>query len=129
MKYLLILSFMISAIFGGNLSERLDRLIRDKQVKTVISLKYNPFFTKKEEKKLKKKEIITKKNTKIQKLKLITIFNGKAFVNDRWLGINDKIDGYIVERILNNGVILKKKNRKLTLRFEKTKEILKVRKQ
>ncbi len=129
MKYLLILLFLASAVLGGNISERLDRLIQDKQVNRVVNLKYNPFFTKKEEKKLKKKEIITKKNKKTQKLKLITIFNGKAFINDRWLGKNDKIYGYKVKKILNNNVILEGKNRYLTLRFEKTKEILKVRKQ
>ena len=129
MKNLMILLFITSSIFGSNLSERLDRLMQDKQVKRVTNLKYNPFFSKKEEKKLKKKEIITKKNIKKQKFKLITIFNGKAFINDRWLGKNDKIYGYRVKKISNNSVILEGKNRNLTLRFEKTKEILKVRKQ
>ncbi len=129
MKYLLILLFVISAVFGDTLSERLDKLIQNKQIKTVTNLKYNPFFTKKEEKKLEKKDITTKKNIKKQKLKLITIFNDKAFINDRWLSKNDKIYGYIVKKILNDSVILRGKNRNLTLKFEKTKEILKVRKQ
>ncbi len=129
MKYLLILLFVISAVFGDTLSERLDKLIQNKQIKTVTNLKYNPFFTKKEEKKLEKKDITTKKNIKKQKLKLITIFNDKAFINDRWLSKNDKIYGYIVKKILNDSVILRGKNRNLTLKFEKTKEILKVGKQ
>lgn len=129
MKYLLIFLFMISAVFGDNLSERLDRLIQSKQVKTVINLKYDPFFTKKEEKKLKKKETKANKNITKQKLKLITIFNGKAFIDGKWLSKNDKIYGYIVKKISNNDVILEGKNRNLTLRFEKTKEILKVRRQ
>jgi hypothetical protein len=129
MNYLLILLFTFSVVFGEDLSQRLDKLIQDKQIKQVTVLRYNPFFTKKEEKQIRKTEMITKKSIKNTRLRLITIFNNKAFINDRWLGKNDKIYGYRVKEISANSVTLNAKNKNIILRFQKTKEILKVRKQ
>ncbi|NOX16362.1 MAG: hypothetical protein GXP61_10150 [Epsilonproteobacteria bacterium] len=128
MRYILIALCIFSFVFGESLSARLDKLIGDKSIKKVTILKYNPFFTKKQEKQIKKKEITTNKVNKIPKLKLITIFNKKAFINGEWLGKNDKIHGYKIKNILTDYVVLVKKNRKKILRFERIKEILKVRK-
>ncbi len=128
MRYLLILSLVFSFGFGDNLSLRLDKLILDKSVKKVTILEYNPFFIKQTKRQIKKNDFFAPAVIKKQKLRLITILNNKAFINNRWLGIQEKISGFVVKKISKNSVTLIKKHRKVVLRFQESKDILKVRK-
>jgi len=130
MKYLLILLVVFTYGFSNTLSQRLDKLVIDKNVKKITSLKYNPFYVKQKKKhtQIKNKNIFVKKTFKKIKLRLISILNNKAFINDRWLVKGDKIYGYIIKKILNDRVVLEKKKKKIVLNFQKNKDILKVRK-
>jgi len=44
------------------------------------------------------------------KLSLHALMNGKAYINDRWVGVNDKVLGYRVEYIGKRGVVLRNGN-------------------
>jgi len=55
------------------------------------------------------------------KLILHAIVNGKAYINDNWININDNILGYQLKFIGNRGVVLRNENhiKKLFLRKKK----------
>ena len=55
------------------------------------------------------------------KLVLHAIVNGKAYINDRWINLNDKLFGYQLKFIGNRGVVLRNENhiKKLFLRKKK----------
>ena len=65
--------------------------------------------------------IPTKKETKEAKLVLHSIINNKAFINDQWRSIGDKIFGYTLSHIGVRGVVLRNNNniKKLFLRKER----------
>jgi len=130
MRFLFLFLFMFSFIFGGNLALKLQKLIDNKSEKSVEILKYNPFFTKNEIKQISDKKFgITRKKKRYKKrdLSLVVILDHRAFVGGKWVSKNDIIDGYRVEKIFQDSVILINKRKKKILRFKKTKDILKVR--
>ena len=55
------------------------------------------------------------------KLVLHAIVNGKAYINDSWMAVNDNILGYELKYIGNKGVVLRNENhiKKLFLRKQK----------
>jgi len=129
MKYFLIYLFLFTSVFGDNLPQRLEHLLKDKKIKTVTMLKYDPFFTKYEKKQSYKHSFIIQKKTKTKKrkLKLVSILGNRAFIDGRWLGKGNKIHGYKIKKVLQNKVVLFKQNKIKVLRFEKSKDILNVR--
>lgn len=127
MKILLLFLLLFSSVFSDNLGKRLENLIHNQKVKKITILKYDPFFTKQEIKKIYKQNHVVYRKTKKNILRLVSILGNKAFVNHRWLGVHDVINGYKVDKILQNSVLLHKKNKTIVLRFKKSKEILKVR--
>ncbi len=111
MRYLLIYLFLFSFVFGDNLSQRLERLIQDKRVKTVTILKYDPFFTKNEKKQPQGHSVVMQKRKKRISLRLVCILGNKAFISGKWLGNGDKIHGYKIRKVLQNKVILSKQKK------------------
>jgi len=69
------------------------------------TIKYNPFVCKNiHENNLVKSFIIKKKSIFILK----AIFNNQAFINNKWYKIGDKINGFIIYKITDKEVFLKK---------------------
>lgn len=62
-----------------------------------------------------------------EKLSLHAIFNGRAFINDSWKSIDDKVMGYTLKHIGKRGVVLRNGNnvKKLLLNNDK-KQIIKL---
>ena len=79
-----------------------------------------PFVRLQEENNVTTFVIPTKKDTKI-KLTLHAIVNGKAYINNGWTSIDDKILGYTLKFIGKRGVVLRNNNhiKKLFLHKER----------
>ena len=56
------------------------------------------------------------------KLSLHAIVNGKAFINDRWLSLEDKIMGYTLKYVGTKGVVLRNENNIKKLFLQKKRE-------
>ncbi|BAF72626.1 hypothetical protein [Sulfurovum sp. NBC37-1] len=84
-----------------------------------------PFVIRKEEKKIV--FVPTKVSKTETKMSLHAIMNGKAYINDSWKSIDDKIFGYTVKYIGKRGVVLKNGNqvKKLFL-HEKKNNFIKI---
>ncbi len=52
-------------------------------------------------------------------LKVTLIINSKAFINKRWYGINDKVQGYKIKSIGDSKVVLVKNGKTKTLSMKK----------
>jgi len=65
--------------------------------------------------------IPTEKLKEEAKLVLHAIVNGKAYINDTWVRVNDKLFGYTLKFIGDRGVVLRNENhiKKLFLRKKK----------
>jgi len=57
----------------------------------------------------------------VEKISLKGIMNSKAYINNKWFGINDEIEGYKVISITPNRVLLKREDRTKEL-FLKSKK-------
>ena len=77
-----------------------------------------PFVRLQEENNVSTFVIPTVKVTEEAKLVLHAIVNGKAFINESWMNVNDNILGYQLKYIGNKGVVLRNENhiKKLFLR-------------
>jgi hypothetical protein len=126
-RFFVIFLLLLSFSFGGDLAQRLEKLIQNKDVKTVTILKYDPFFIKKEVKKSYVNKVSDMKTKSKKSLHLIAIFNKKAFINAKWLGVGSSINGYKLKKLYNNKVVLVKKHKQITLLLTKSKNILKIR--
>ncbi|MDX1810178.1 MAG: hypothetical protein R3331_11620 [Sulfurospirillaceae bacterium] len=127
MRYLLILTILLSFVFGDNLSTRLEHLIQNKHEKKVVFLSYNPFQVNKKEKKAAEsyRDITPKKQN--HPLDFITVMNKKAFINGRWFKAGDIVAGYKIEKIYPNKILVNKKGVKTTLGLGIKENILKIR--
>ena len=76
-----------------------------------------PFIKPKKEQKVNKIKVPIKKE-KIH-LVLHAILNNKAYINDGWKKIGDKIEGYTLKHIGKRGVVLRKENQIKKLLFYK----------
>jgi len=126
MRYLLCFLFLFSSVFADDLSQRLEKLIQDKKIKTVTILKYDPFFEKGKKKQFKKHHLIIHRSRKKIALKLVAILGNRAFINGKWFSKGDKIDGYRIKKVFQDRVMLYKQDKIKVLRFEKNKNILNV---
>jgi len=57
----------------------------------------------------------------VEKISLKGIMNSKAYINNKWLGLNDEVEGYKVISITSNRVLLKREDRTKEL-FLKSKK-------
>jgi len=80
-----------------------------------------PFVRLQEENNVSTFVIPTVKTAEEAKLVLHAIVNGRAFINDSWVNVDDNILGYKLKYIGNKGVVLRNENhiKKLFLRKEK----------
>jgi hypothetical protein len=115
MKYLLLSLGLSSSILYANLSvHQIEEMVKNIHLKregvsldTLENTK-EPFI------RLKKEENITvmelPKQEEDVKLNLHAIMAGKAYINDGWKKINDKVLGYTVKYIGKKGVVLRNGN-------------------
>jgi len=80
-----------------------------------------PFVRLQEENNVSTFVIPTIKTAEEAKLVLHAVVNGKAFINDSWMKVDDNILGYQLKYIGNKGVVLRNENhiKKLFLRKKK----------
>ncbi|MEJ2436583.1 MAG: hypothetical protein P8Y43_04200 [Sulfurovaceae bacterium] len=57
----------------------------------------------------------------VEKISLKGIMNSKAYINNKWIGLNDEVEGYKVISITSNRVLLKREDRTKEL-FLKSKK-------
>ncbi len=57
----------------------------------------------------------------VEKISLKGIMNSKAYINNKWIGLNDEVEGYKVISITSNSVLLKREDRTKEL-FLKSKK-------
>ena len=86
---------------------------------------YDPFAKAKKIVKEAKKGSLTPLHKPSGALVLIAIFGDKAFINDRFYKVGQKVGGYVIVRIASTYVVLKKKGKTKILPLGK-KHILKV---
>jgi len=90
------------------------------QLETLADTK-EPFVRLQEENNVSTFVIPTTKTIEEAKLVLHAVVNGKAYINNSWLKINENILGYTLKYIGNKGVVLRNENhiKKLFLRKNK----------
>ena len=107
-----ILVLFLNADLSVNQIENMIVKIHEKRkgadLKTLNQTK-EPFVVRQEEEKetVYLPPVVVKVETKMS---LHAIMNGKAYINDSWKGINDKIFGYTLVYIGKRGVVLKNGN-------------------
>jgi hypothetical protein len=71
---------------------------------------------------------IVPKEVKEVKIKLHTILNNKAYINDSWYNLNDTIFGYTLKYMGKRGVVLRNEHsiKKLFLRENKNNFLMKI---
>ena len=132
MNKLLLTSGLLTISLNANLSvEQIENMVvkihEKRKGADLITLEKTkePFVIRKEEKKIVfVPPIVMKTETKMS---LHAIMNGKAYINDSWKSIDDKIFGYTVIYIGKRGVVLKNGNqvKKLFL-HEKKNNFIKI---
>lgn len=124
MKNIFLLSIVLSLCLNANLSvsqiENMVQQIHEKRegidLKTLENTK-EP-FVRLEESNSTSIFVIPEKESAEVKLNLHAIVNGKAFINDGWMGVGENILGYQLKFVGKRGVVLRNENhiKKLFLR-------------
>ncbi|MEO1953328.1 MAG: hypothetical protein ABGW74_01330 [Campylobacterales bacterium] len=92
---------------------------------SVLENTYEPFVMKEIIKKNDtEKEIVLKSVKKDEKIELHAILADKAYINDKWLKVNDTINGYQLKYIGKRGVVLQNGNEIKKLLFHDKKNNL-----
>jgi len=81
-----------------------------------------PFVRLQEENNVSTFVIPTVKTAEEAKIVLHAVVNGKAFINDSWMNVNDNILGYKLKYIGNKGVVLRNENHIKKLFLHKKKD-------
>ena len=124
MRYLFLLFIFFINSFSDELTDKMDKLLQNNEVKKIILLKYNPFIQEDSSQIIDTNtKTITKKKV-IKPKHLVSIINKRAFINTKWFSEGDFIDAYKITYIYSDSVLLKKQNKEMTLKFEQ-KNILK----
>jgi hypothetical protein len=113
----------------ANIDKTLQKVITQSQKKITqnIKISYDPFNTNNiKQTKHTKSHNIAKSVTNNSSSKPVVsmIFNKKAFINGKWYKENSKFADYVITKINQNIVVLRKKNKYLTLRLPSAKNIL-----
>jgi hypothetical protein len=92
----------------------------------VLEKTYNPFPIKQileENNQTKETKVVVRKTNEV-KLQLHAIMGNKAFINNKWLEVNDTIEGYELKYIGKRGVVLQSGNSIKKLLFNDKKNSL-----
>ena len=125
MKKLFLFLFLLTIIVNADLSvrqieEMVHKIHKEREgvkLETLEDTK-EPFVRLQEENNVSTFVIPTVKTAEEIKLVLHAVVNGKAFINESWMKVNDNILGYQLKYIGNKGVVLRNENhiKKLFLR-------------
>ncbi len=133
MKTILLLTSVISLLICddklvSSIEKTLQEVINQSKNKKISDIKidYDPFSTTKviKVKNSEKKNKIIKDIPK--KPILSMIFNKNAFINGKWYKVNDKFADYVIKKIYQDIVVLKKNNRYMRLKLPQSKMVLKI---
>jgi len=116
MKNIFLFMLMLTMFLNADLSvkqiQEMVNNIHEKRVGVELETLDNtkePFVRLEEENNVSTFVIPVLKNTEA-KLELHAIVNGKAYINDSWLKVNENILGYQLKYIGNKGVVLRNEN-------------------
>jgi len=135
MRYIIITLLTVNFLFSSSvipIINKIDKLKAQEKSHPFkkIEVKYDPFFTGvKIMKKIKKtvvKKSIQKRSTHM--LKLIAVLNDKAFIDNKWYGKGDAVEGYRVIKIDSDKVAIKK-GKKMVILHLNNKKILSIKKE
>jgi len=118
---LLLICMMVINLYAQDLKTRIQTLIAPPEKHSIVQIKYDPFK--------KAQEVVEKtfKNKKQeQTLHVTTILNGKVFVNSNWHGVGDRVDGYKIIQIREEGILAKKSGKVVKFGIKRKKSIVKV---
>ena len=110
--FLLMLTMFLNADLSVKQIQEMVNNIHEKRVGVELETLDNtkePFVRLQEENNISTFIIPIQKNNDV-KLELHAIVNGKAYINDSWLKINENIFGYQLKYIGNKGVVLRNEN-------------------
>ncbi len=133
MKTLLLLLFSImiaqaDTAIVEKINKTLEQIRYEASQKTTINLdiKYDPFYHDKKRVVKKMQKNLTQKMTKTGKkpLLLSMILNKKAFINGVWYQKNQKVAHYVLDKVNQDSVVLKRKNKYIVLKLETAKNLL-----
>lgn len=130
---LIILLLISSALFSNGvdvkkIAKKIGLLKNHIRISKEIDYKvYDPFA--------KAKPILLKKitkDTKVVKRKrkrpiiIQTILNKKAFINNRWFGVGDRVFGYLIKSIKRDAIFILKNHKWVKISMKKRKNIVTV---
>ncbi len=134
MKILFFILFTLSSLTANpimidNISQTLDKIAYEASQKNQenLTIHYDPFYHDKKKTDLSKKIKSRLKETKqVDKkpLQLSMILNKKAFINGQWYKEKEKVARYLLEKVNQDSVILKKKNKIIILKLKMPNHLL-----
>lgn len=134
MKYFILFTFFINALLAATdqtaqIAQKLSSLEQElyNHKQSPPNIVYDPFYpkTKKSLSRSRNSYTHTKKHKKRYfKPNITMILNKKAFINGKWYKENMKIADYVIYKISEDTVFLKKRGKIITLRLSPSKSIL-----
>ena len=133
MKYLCnLIIFLPIMLFARDIdiekiSKQMDRLKSSKKIVSTLDYNvYDPFAT--------AKPILKQKKAKKQKkyhriIKLQTVLNGRVLIKNKWYSVGDKVYGYKIVKIDQNGISLYKNKKTKKVLFKKRKDFVHITKE
>lgn len=121
MKIFLVLIIFIN-LYGLDLQERILKLIVMPQKNTIYNVKFDPFQN--------GKEIISKvieEKEQSNALSIITILNGRVFMNSKWYKVGDEINNYKIIQIARNSILVNNNGKIEKFGILKSSKLLQIR--
>jgi hypothetical protein len=133
MKYLLFFILSPLLLFAeANMVEQINKTLNqiayeaEHSPKIKLDIQYDPFYHDKRLKKrisqIKTKKILQKKKKK--GLVLSMILNKKAFINGIWYREKAKVAQYMLDKVNQDSVVLKRKNKIIVLKLQTSDNLL-----
>ena len=128
---IIITALLTYPIFADLSIVQMETMVSEIKAKRVGSVEYNtsnilsPFVVIKIDE--NKTELRVDKPTKeIVQFRLSGIVNDKVYVNNRWIGIGDEIEGYKLSEIIDDGIVMMQDKRTIKVYLKKNRQILKL---
>jgi len=128
---IIITALLTYPIFADLSIGQMETMVSEIKAKRVGSMEYNtsnmpsPFVMIKIDE--NKTELIADKpKKKTVQFRLGGIVNDKAYVNNRWIGIGDEINGYKLFEIIDDGIIMLQDKHAVKVLLKKNRQILKL---
>jgi hypothetical protein len=127
----IILAFLLgsSPLFAELSIKNIEKMVRDIRAKrtskiTNTSPVVSPFIVIKND---ENRSVMAEVSEKVVKVDFVlgAIVNSTAFIDGSWRRVGDEVGDFQLESIADGHVVLKRKNRTITLYFRKTKNIFK----